>query len=78
LLVDKPIDNLLQEVNIAFDYFFDKCVYYFKAIDNNEYLEKDRFDTNNTDIIEGNIVGDRIIIQTPSNQEASKRTTLVP
>jgi len=34
--------------------------------------------TNNTDIIEGNIVGDRIIIQTPSNQEASKRTTLVP
>ena len=42
LLVDKPIDNLLQEVNIAFDYFFDKCVYYFKAIDNNESLEKDR------------------------------------
>ena len=34
--------------------------------------------TNNTDIIEGNIVGDRIIIQTPSNQEALKRTTLVP
>jgi len=46
LIVDKSIDNLLQEVNIAFDYFFDKCVYYFKAIDNNESLEKDRFDTN--------------------------------
>ena len=42
LLVDKSIDNVLQEVNIAFDYFFDKCVYYFKAIDNNESLEKDR------------------------------------
>jgi hypothetical protein len=51
LLVDKPMDNVLQEVNIGFDYFFDKCVYYFKAIDNNESLEKDRFDTNNTDII---------------------------
>jgi len=34
--------------------------------------------TNNKDIIDGSIVGDRIIIQTPSNQEALKRTTLVP
>jgi hypothetical protein len=55
LIVDKSIDNLLQEVNIAFDYFFDKCVYYFKAIDNNESLEKDRFDTNNTNIIKDDI-----------------------
>jgi hypothetical protein len=54
LLVDKPIDNVLQEVNIAFDYFFDKCVYYFKAIDNNECLEKDRIE-NNEDIIKDDI-----------------------
>jgi hypothetical protein len=54
LLVDKPIDNVLQEVNIAFDYFFDKCVYYFKAIDNNECLEKDRLN-NNEDIIKDDI-----------------------
>lgn len=53
LLVDKPIDNVLQEVNIAFDYFFDKCVYYFKAIDNNECLEKDR--GYNEDIIKDDI-----------------------
>jgi len=32
----------------------------------------------NTDIIDGNVVGDRIIINTPSNQEASKRINLVP
>jgi hypothetical protein len=43
LLVDNPPDNVLQDVNMSFDYFFDKCVYYFKAIDNNESLEKDRF-----------------------------------
>ena len=54
LLVDRPIDNVLQEVNIAFDYFFDKCVYYFKAIDNNECLEKDRIE-NNEDIIKDDI-----------------------
>jgi hypothetical protein len=53
LLVDKPVENVLQEVNIAFDYFFDKCVYYFKAIDNNECLEKDRGD--NEDIIKDDI-----------------------
>jgi len=34
--------------------------------------------TGNTDIIEGNIVGDRIIPNTPSNQEASRRINLVP
>ena len=43
LLLDNPPDNMLQDVNISFDYFLDKCVYYFKAIDNNESLEKDRF-----------------------------------
>ena len=34
--------------------------------------------TDNTDIIDGNVVGDRIIANTPSNQEASRRTSLVP
>ena len=34
--------------------------------------------TDNTDIIDGNVVGDRIIPNTPSNQEASRRINLVP
>ena len=34
--------------------------------------------TDNTDIIDGNVVGDRIISNTPSNQEASRRINLVP
>ena len=34
--------------------------------------------TDNTDIIEGNVVGDRIIKNNPSDQEIFKRTTLVP
>ena len=39
LLVDKPPTNLLQEVQTGFDFFLDKCIYYFKASDNNELLE---------------------------------------
>ena len=34
--------------------------------------------TDNMDIIEGTVEGDRIVNLTPSNQEAQKRTTLVP
>ena len=34
--------------------------------------------TDNTDITDGNVVGDRIISNTPSNQEASRRINLVP
>jgi len=34
--------------------------------------------TDNTDIIDGNVVGDRIIPNTPSTQEASRRINLVP
>ena len=42
LLVDTPPTNLLQEVKTGFDFFLDKCIYYFKASDNNELLEKER------------------------------------
>jgi hypothetical protein len=42
LLVDTPPDDMLQEVKSGFEYFLDKCIYYFKAIDNNELLEKER------------------------------------
>ena len=44
LLVNEPPTRLLQEVKIGFDFFIDKCIYYFKAVDNNELLEKERVD----------------------------------
>jgi hypothetical protein len=42
LLVNEPPEILLQEVKTGFDYFIDKSIYYFKALDNNELLEKER------------------------------------
>jgi hypothetical protein len=42
LLVDQSPNDLLQEVKTGFDFFVDKCIYYFKALDNNELLEKER------------------------------------
>ena len=46
LIVDNPPTNLLQEVQTGFDFFLDKCIYYFKASDNNELLEKERTNIN--------------------------------
>ena len=46
LLVDNPPTTLLQEVQTGFDFFLDKCIYYFKASDNNELLEKERTNIN--------------------------------
>ena len=42
LLQNQGPENLLEEVNIAFEIFLDKCIYYFKSLDNNELLEKER------------------------------------
>ena len=58
LLVDNPPTNLLQEVQTGFDFFLDKCIYYFKASDNNELLEKER--TNINDEQSHNIIHDDI------------------
>jgi len=57
LLVDTPPTNLLQEVKTGFDFFLDKCIYYFKASDNNELLEKERtnIDDQSHDIIQDDI-----------------------
>jgi len=56
LLVNNTPDNLLQEVQTGFDFFIDKCIYYFKALDNNELLEKERStDNNSNDIIHDDI-----------------------
>ena len=44
LLVNEPPDTLLQDVQIGFDLFMDKCIYYFKAVDNNNLFEKARID----------------------------------
>jgi hypothetical protein len=45
LLVHQSPDDLLFEVKIAFDTFIDKSIYYFKARDTSEHLEKERRDT---------------------------------
>jgi len=45
LLKDRKPDNLLEDVKTGFDFFLDKCIYYFKAVDNNEILEKERNNT---------------------------------
>jgi hypothetical protein len=42
LLVNQPPEDLLQDVKTGFDFFIDKSIYYFKAKDNNELLEKER------------------------------------
>lgn len=42
LLVYQPPDDLLFEVKTAFDTFIEKSIYYFKAHDNSEDLEKER------------------------------------
>ena len=58
LLVDNPPTDLLQEVKTGFDFFLDKCIYYFKASDNNELLEKERtniIDDQSHDIIQDDI-----------------------
>jgi hypothetical protein len=36
LLNNKIPNNLIQEVRTGFDFFLDKCIYYFKISDNNE------------------------------------------
>ena len=51
LLVNEPPTTLLQEVKTEFDFFIDKCIYYFKALDNNELLEKERTDNYPSDNI---------------------------
>ena len=56
LLVNEPPEILLQEVKTGFDYFIDKSIYYFKALDNNELLEKERADDYPSD----NIIHDDI------------------
>lgn len=63
LLVYQPPQDLLFEVKVAFNNFIDKSVYYFKAHDNTENLEKERteeihdnidFEKEERDIINGN------------------------
>ena len=51
LLVGKPSNILLQEVQKGFDLFIDKCIYYFKEVDNDEQCEKTRTDDYPTDDI---------------------------
>jgi hypothetical protein len=63
LLVNEPPDTLLQEVQIGFDLFMDKCIYYFKAVDNNDLFEKARTDDYPSD----NIIHDDIDYEKEEN-----------
>jgi hypothetical protein len=63
LLVYQPPEDLLFEVKIAFENFIEKSIYYLKAHDNTENLEKERteeihedidFEKEERDIINGN------------------------
>ena len=42
---DAPV-NILPEVHNIFELFSEKCIYYFKSVDNNELLEKTTTTTN--------------------------------
>ena len=44
LLVNQSPEDLLQDVKTGFDFFIDKAIYYLKAKDNHEFLEKERFE----------------------------------
>lgn len=50
LLVCQPPDDLLYEVKMSFDNFIEKSIYYFKAHDNSEDLEKERSEEIHEDI----------------------------
>ena len=63
LLVYQPPEDLLFEVKIAFENFIEKSIYYLKAHDNTENLEKERteeihedidFEKEEKDIVNGN------------------------
>lgn len=67
LLVYQQPEDLLEDVKTGFDFFIDKTLYYLKAKDNNELLEKERcepdiihddidFDKEERDIANGNYV----------------------
>ena len=42
LLVDNKPDDLLQDVETGFQFFLDKCIYYFKVRDTNKSLEEEQ------------------------------------
>ena len=44
LLVNETPQDVLQDVKTGFEFFVDKCIYYFKALDNNDTSEKDSVD----------------------------------
>jgi hypothetical protein len=66
LLVDNEDSELLFEcVKNEFDIFIDKCIYYFKIIDANEFLEKER---NNEDYLSDNLICDGIDLETEEQE----------
>ena len=44
LLVNETPEDVLQDVKTGFEFFVDKCIYYFKALDNNDTSEKESLD----------------------------------
>jgi hypothetical protein len=56
LLVNNPPEDMLQDVKIGFDFFIDKCIYYFKTCDNHKLLDKEQ----TCDIIHDDVIHDDI------------------
>ena len=52
LLVDNKPEDLLQDVETGFQFFLDKCIYYFKVRDTNKSLEQDVIDDSIKDDID--------------------------
>ena len=44
LLVNDVPEDVLQDVKTGFEFFVDKCIYYFKALDNHDTFEKESLD----------------------------------
>ena len=52
LLVNNPPDDLFQEVLTGFNFFVDKCIYYFKIHDNNLLIENERNEKDENEILD--------------------------
>ena len=58
LLVDNKPEDLLQDVETGFQFFLDKCIYYFKVRDTNKSLEQDVVENVVEEVVDDSIKDD--------------------
>jgi hypothetical protein len=58
LLVDNKPEDLLQDVETGFQFFLDKCIYYFKVRDTNKSLEEDVVENVVEEVVDDSIKDD--------------------